>query len=299
MNLFVVGAVLAALGAIAIGVLGARAPHLRPWGVALTGLGGLMLVIQAAQGTPLVVDGAFSSANVGVWIAAFLTLAIFSFLYQDNPFYKFAEHLFVGVGSGYYITVYFWNTLLPNLFAQISEGSRMVGDGNWSGAFLGEEPGLRMLIPLALGVFIMLLFIAPKYGWLSRISFAWYIGVASGFSIPTVIVTRVLMQGQGAVREFCVYSERCAAGAGLTAVEPTGGMWLNAVILLVGTLAALAYFFFSLPSRGPVKVLNRTGILFLMISFGASFGYTVMARISLLIGRFQFLLEDWMGMTVG
>ena len=31
-----------------------------------------------------------------------------------------------------------------------------------------------------------------------------------------------------------------------------------------------------------------------MISFGASFGYTVMARVSLLLGRFQFLLGDWL-----
>ena len=39
----------------------------------------------------------------------------------------------------------------------------------------------------------------------------------------------------------------------------------------------------------------RTGILFLMISFGAGYGYTVMSRLSLLIGRFQFLIEDWLG----
>ena len=32
-----------------------------------------------------------------------------------------------------------------------------------------------------------------------------------------------------------------------------------------------------------------------MIAFGASFGYTVMARVSLLIGRIQFLLHDWLG----
>jgi hypothetical protein len=31
-----------------------------------------------------------------------------------------------------------------------------------------------------------------------------------------------------------------------------------------------------------------------MVAFGAAFGYTVMARISLLIGRMQFLLGDWL-----
>ena len=40
------------------------------------------------------------SPNIGVWIAALLTLGIFSFLYKDNPVYKFCEHLFVGVRPG-------------------------------------------------------------------------------------------------------------------------------------------------------------------------------------------------------
>ena len=39
------------------------------------------------------------SGDIGVWVAAVLTLCIFSFLYKDNPFYKFAEHLFVGVSA--------------------------------------------------------------------------------------------------------------------------------------------------------------------------------------------------------
>jgi hypothetical protein len=43
------------------------------------------------------------------------------------------------------------------------------------------------------------------------------------------------------------------------------------------------------------KKFCNIGIWFMMIGFGASFGYTVMARISLLIGRIQFLMTDWLG----
>jgi hypothetical protein len=43
----------------------------------------------------------------GIWVAAFLTICIFSFLYEDNPFYKFAEHLFVGVSAGYFMATTF------------------------------------------------------------------------------------------------------------------------------------------------------------------------------------------------
>ena len=66
------------------------------------------------------------------------------------------------------------------------------------------------------------------------------------------------------------------------------------LILIIGVLTALVYFFFSIEHKGLVGKTARVGIWFLMISFGASFGYTVMARLSLLIGRTQFLLDDWL-----
>ena len=35
-------------------------------------------------------------------------------------------------------------------------------------------------------------------------------------------------------------------------------------------------------------------MLMLIVAFGASFGFTVMGRLSLLIGRVQFLLFEWL-----
>ena len=52
---------------------------------------------------------------VGAWLGIFLTFAILSFLYKDNPFYKLAEHLFVGVSLGYVVTQQYYNTLRPKL----------------------------------------------------------------------------------------------------------------------------------------------------------------------------------------
>jgi MYXO-CTERM domain-containing protein len=66
---------------------------------------------------------------------------------------------------------------------------------------------------------------------------------------------------------------------------------LNAIIILIGVGSVLFYFFFSIEHSGPGKLVARTGIIFLMIAFGAAFGYTVMARMSLLIGRLTDLIE--------
>jgi len=68
------------------------------------------------------------------------------------------------------------------------------------------------------------------------------------------------------------------------------------IVILVGVIATISYFFFSAERKGVLKPVSYLGIIFIMVGFGASFGYTVMARISLFIGRLQFLLGDWLGL---
>jgi hypothetical protein len=67
-------------------------------------------------------------------------------------------------------------------------------------------------------------------------------------------------------------------------------------VIFVGVFTGLIYFFFSKEHRGAFGLGSRVGIWVLMITFGASFGYTVMGRISLLVGRLTFLFEDWLGL---
>ncbi|MEF8787894.1 MAG: hypothetical protein V5A84_02380, partial [Planctomycetota bacterium] len=69
---------------------------------------------------------------------------------------------------------------------------------------------------------------------------------------------------------------------------------VDALTIMLGVVSVLCYFFFSAEHSGTLGIFSRIGIMFLMVAFGATFGYTVMARESLLIGRFQFLLGDWL-----
>jgi hypothetical protein len=55
-------------------------------------------------------------STVGVWVGAILTLGILSFLYKDNPFYKVAEAIFLGISAGYWFVSLFYQSLLPKLF---------------------------------------------------------------------------------------------------------------------------------------------------------------------------------------
>lgn len=195
---------------------------------------------------------------LGVWIAALLTLCIFSFLYKDNPFYKFAEHLFIGISAGYWLCRYYRNIFVPNLYQPLFER--------------GE---LLYIVPFALGI-MMLMRLAPRTAWISRWPLAVIVGTTSGYFLVTYLQSNGLEQ----VRATLV---------------PLNSV--SNIVLVAGVLSALVYFFFSKAHRGPFGKVARVGIYFLMLAFGASFGYTVMARISLLFGRMYFLLHEWLGVV--
>jgi hypothetical protein len=78
---------------------------------------------------------------------------------------------------------------------------------------------------------------------------------------------------------------------GLPFFNLLGDSIFNSLIIVVGTICGLVYFYFSKEHTGVLGKMSRLGIYFLMISFGASFGFAVMGRISLLIGRFIDLID--------
>lgn len=208
---------------------------------------------------------------IGAWVATGLTLFIFSFLYKDNPLFKLAEHLYVGVSVGYTI-VKAYDTVIVHLIVKP----------------VFEQGELSLLIPVAIG-FLMLTRYVPKAAWLSRYAFAFIVGVGSGLAIPRTISSFILKQIEDTVRPVLSLAGSDGAAFSMNLLNPASN--LNAVIILIGVSSVLFYFFFSIEHSGPGRVVARTGIVFLMISFGAAFGYTVMARMSLLIGRLTDLIE--------
>jgi hypothetical protein len=72
------------------------------------------------------------------------------------------------------------------------------------------------------------------------------------------------------------------------------GQSLTNIVLVAGILTGVIYFFFSKEHKGVFGGAAKVGIWFLMVTFGAAFGLTVMSRMSLLIGRIDFLLRDWL-----
>ncbi len=223
------------------------------------------------------------STDFGVWVAALLTLAAFSFLWRDNPVYRFAEHLFVGVSAGYFIVLNFWTVLVPNLWDPLVRAFHGAGADPTRAGFLaaglGDYRGF-LLLPGLLG---LLLFarLVPRLGWLARWSLALVIGVYAGLK------TTGYAQGDFVAQVHASLQPLWTGHLGAS---------LDAILFTVGLVATLLFFFFSREHKGALGVATRIGTIFLMVGFGAGYGYTVMARVSLLIGRFQVLLESWLGL---
>lgn len=214
---------------------------------------------------------------LGAWVATGLTLFIYSFLYKDNPLFKLGEHLYVGVSIGYSVVLVWYTVFVRLLWEPLKK------DIAEHPAALGSyEP----VIPALLGLLILTQFF-PKVSWLSRIAFAFIVGFGSGVAIPRTVSSYILKQIEDTVNPLMTMGAD-GLSLGLDLASPQSGV--NTIILLVGVVSVLFYFFFSVEHTGPGMVTARTGIYFLMIAFGAAFGYTVMSRMSLLIGRFRDLI---------
>jgi hypothetical protein len=204
------------------------------------------------------------STNLWVWLAALLSLAIFSYLYKDNPAFRFAEHLFTGLSVGYYIVLYYNNYAIPYLVTPLIEHRWIT------------------LIPMALGMMYLFRFI-PKLNYLILIPIAISLGFWNGVNIPLTIEADVLRQVQGTMLNTSMFAK---------VWDPHNGLIVG-LLVLVGVISSISYFYFSREHKGALKISANVGIWFVMIGFGATFGYTVMARVSLLIARIQFLFTDW------
>lgn len=201
--------------------------------------------------------------DVGTIIAGLLTLAILSFLYRDNIVYKFAESLLIGVSIGYVLVITWSNTLMDLLFEPLFDGD------------------VLLVIPLVLGLFMLGRF-HPKTVSLSRISIAVMIGSGAGVAIPTMMYHRTIKQLSASIAPL---------------ISLDGTFNITGLVVLVGLISTLTYFYFSREHKGAVGKVAKLGTYFLMIFFGTTFGYTVMSRMSTFIGRMEFLLTDFLKLT--
>jgi len=214
---------------------------------------------------------------VSITIAGFLTLGIMSFVYKDNPIYKLCESVFIGVSAGYWFVSIFYQSMLPQLTDKIG----LTGELTDSALAYYRQTGRLAsgqwfnLIAAGLGI-MMLLRLLPKIGWISRWPLAFVIGSIAGLRLIGELQTNIMKQVKESI--LPLWAPQYIDGS--LNLGSSIGHSLTNFVLVVGILTGVIYFFFSKEHKGVFGGAAKVGTWILMITFGASFGYTVMGRIA-------------------
>lgn len=210
------------------------------------------------------------STDIGIWIGAIVTIAVFTYFLgnKQNPLFKFAESTVVGCAIGYTIVLSAAKNLESLAYNKIVGGD------------------LLLIIPVILGIMMYSRF-STNYRYLARIPVAIIVGAGLAVTAYGTISTNIVANNLKAVTGYVFLNTDVT-----TAV--------TSILNVIALVTAIYYFYFTFGERkisGPNLWLNKIGRYSIMLFMGANFGNTILARNSLIIGRLQFLLYQWLGIN--
>jgi hypothetical protein len=215
-----------------------------------------------------------------IWtiVGFLLTLFVFSYIFGDNFLFRFASYLLIGVSAGYLLVIIFYKVLIPKVVLPFSSGNSL-------------QKSL-VIVPLLLGT-LLLFKLSPRLAKIGNISMGYLVGVGAGVLIGGLIFGTLFPQTSAAI---------AALRPSVTLSVPLDQL-LGAVVLLIGTIASLAYFQFGLrgkklekPHQSKFQVfLSRIGQIFIAITLGGLFTGAMLAALTALIERLGVL---WNSVTL-
>ena len=213
-----------------------------------------------------------NQSTIAIWIGFACTLGIYSILYKENKIYRFFEHVYIGLASGFMIRTAWVSVLEPIWW------DRSIKDGRW---------WWFMLLPVAA---LMYFIYNKKHNWLARLTIGLLLGLNAGQQFQQ-FSGQYYKQIAPSFKPIVPQAADPANGV-LAPVTLAGA--INNLLFLVILICVMVYFFFSFEQKNQaIKKTALAGRWMLMVSFGAIFGSTIMARMALFINRVDFLVHDW------
>jgi len=228
-----------------------------------------------------------------IFFGGVCTFAIFSFLYKENPFYRFFEHFYIGIATSYGIIETIRSFFWPKVIAPLFGVDRVIfPDGTYQQAY--SSSNLLWLLPISFGLLYYAL-LTKRHKWLAQLVIGCQLGYAAGLSFKGTFI-ELMPQIFDSFKPLYVPASNEATVAN--------------IVFVITLLSALSYFFFTFKKvnvrEGDTSAFSYTltwcsglGRWLMMGCFGAFFGSTIMARMALLIERLQFLIGDWFPLFKG
>ena len=198
-------------------------------------------------------------------IGALLTVSILSYVIGDNPLFRLATHILVGVGAAFAVGVVISQVIYPSLIVPLTNTSPE-GRGQVLFGWFGVLGGVFMFAKLFRGA-----------SWLGNVAVGYIIGVGAGVAVGGALIGTLIPQTLGSV----------------LSVDPRvvglDGLLVNGLIL-ISTLTVLVAFTYSRsPKRSAIGLFTSAGRTFLYIALGATFALVFIAGASAL----SALARDW------
>ncbi len=225
---------------------------------------------------------------IGPLIALLLTFAVLSFVWRDNPLYRVAEGLFLGVALGLFAAFEVRQVLLPRIWDRLAAGP-------------ATGPAWVTTLLVVLGLALMLARRVPPLAWLGRLPVAVAVGSLAGMAAAgfarTVLVPQVGASAASLVitdslsheRSVCLLESQPANA--LTNIVCSFGPYLNQLLILFAVVAGLVYFVFSRRENKGLRAVSRFGGWIVMMTLGVTLGSMAMAHFAVTIGRAQTMME--------
>jgi len=218
---------------------------------------------------------------IEMWTAMACTLGIMSVVFRETAAFRLCQHVYLGLALGLGVVRTFFDVLLPRFFGPLL-------DGAWYWGFA--------VVAGSMWYFIY----SRKHFWISRIMQQTMMGMGaglvfkgwSGTNMPQIFASLKPLWGRTVPAQ--VPDANGVLHMGPTHKLASGEMFSNFVFFFV-LITVMSYFFFSFRHRNQAMIKStQLGRIFLMFTFGAMFGSTVMARLSLLIGRMDFIINQFL-----
>jgi predicted membrane protein len=212
---------------------------------------------------------------IGLALGFLLTILIFSYLMGDNPFFRLAIHIFIGVSAAYVALITVNNVLIPRLILPLINGTQ----------------GERLLSIILFIPCIFLFFKVTPLRKAGNWAVAILVGIGAAAAIGGAITGTLFPQMLGTINSV--------DPSAYTISTSRWDQAINGLIIVIGTLTTLLYFHFGtqdIPGQSNerlpfIESISKIGKMFLAITFGALYAGVYLSSLAALVERLSFIWD--------